>query len=151
MNVRNVHERELGATAALAGALVDEPVRMWPSDRWPALTDSGVGFLGHEPLEHRAGEKRSYRITGPRGLDGWHGWDVEARGDRTVLRHTVEAHVTGGMRLGWPLVVRPMPDAIHEDILDEAERAVGGVPAGRSWSPWVRALRWGIGKSRRRS
>ena len=147
--MRDVHERELPATAAAAGALVDEPVRMWPSDRWPPFTDSGIGFLRHEPLEHRPAEMRSYRITGPRGLDGWHGWEAEARGESATLRHTVEAHVTGRMLLGWPLVVGPIHGALHEDVLDEAERVVGGAPAERTWTPWVRALRWGIGKLRR--
>jgi hypothetical protein len=118
---------------------------MWPHGRWPELRHDGMGFLRHEPLEHERGKLRRYRITGPDGFTGWHGWDVTANG-RSVVRHIVEADCRGWARVLWPLVIRPMHDALHEDILDRAEAAVGGSPAPREWSPRVRFLRWAIRK-----
>ena len=146
--MKTVHERELATSASAVGELVDDPSRMWPA-RWPPITDAGIGFLRHEPLGHSAGEWRSYKITGPRGLHACHGWEVEGRAGGATLRHTVEGRVTGTMRVAWPLVVRPIHDALHEDILDQAERAVGGALPERRWTPWVRALRWAIGKAGR--
>jgi hypothetical protein len=147
--VKVVHERELATSPAAVGELLDDPSRMWPA-RWPPISDTGIGFLRHEPLGHSAGEWRSYRITAPRGLDATHGWDVRSgTAGGATLRHTVEGRVTGTMRIAWPLVVRPIHDALHEDVLDEAERAVGGTPRSSRWTLRVRALRWAIRKAGR--
>jgi hypothetical protein len=43
--------------------------------------------------------------------------------------------------LTWPLIFRPLHEALIEDSLDDAERALGGEPPAREWSPWVRLLR----------
>jgi hypothetical protein len=110
---------------------------MWPHGVWPELRPDGIGFLRHELLEHERGKSRRYRITGPDGFTGWHGWDVTPTG----LRHVVEAECRGWSRLAWPLVIRPIHDALHEDVLDEAEAALGGLPPAREWSLWVRVLR----------
>jgi len=118
---------------------------MWPRGRWPELRPEGIGFLRHELLEHERGRSRRYRITGPDGFTGWHGWDVRANG-ATVLRHVVEAECRGLARLGWPLVIQPIHNALHEDVLDRAEAAVGGSPRGTEWSRWVRFLRWALGR-----
>jgi hypothetical protein len=131
------------------GALVDDPDRMWPHGRWPELRPDGMGFLRHEPLEYERGKARSFRITGPNGFAGWHGWDVTTDGG-PVLRHVVEVECRGWARLVWPLLVRPIHDALHEDILDGAEAAVGGSPAKREWSRRVRFLRWHIARLRGR-
>jgi hypothetical protein len=113
---------------------------MWPQGLWPELRPNGIGFLAHEPLRHVRGRVRQYRVTGPDGFTGWHGWEVEGN----VLRHVVEAECCGWSRLAWPLVIRPIHDAMHEDILDRAEAAVGGSPRARTWSRWVRFLRWAL-------
>jgi len=113
---------------------------MWPHGIWPELRPDGIGFLQHEPLAHERGRSRSFRITGPNGFTGWHGWDVRSNG-ATVLRHVVEADCRGWSRLAWPLVIRPIHNALHEDVLDTAEAAVGGTPRRREWSRWVRFLR----------
>jgi hypothetical protein len=129
----------------VVGALVDEPARMWPR-RWPPLREDRIGFLRHEQLDHVPGLRRRYRIIGPRGFSGWHGWDVETADHGTRLRHEVQAECRGWVRLGWLLVIRPIHDALHEDVLDEAARVDGGPPAARPWPPRVRFIRWAIRK-----
>jgi hypothetical protein len=58
------------------------------------------------------------------------------------LGHVVEAECRGLVRLAWPLVIRPIHDALHEDVLDRAEAVVAGTaPAARPWSRRVRFLR----------
>ncbi len=148
MKVRSVHERTLTASPAEVGALLDDPDRMWPRDRWPALGPEGIGFLRHVPLDHQPGGPRRFRITGPSGFTGWHGWEVAANG-ATMLRHVVEAECRGWARLAWPLVIRPIHNAMHEDVLDRAEAVLGsGRPPTREWPRRVRFLRWAIRKGR---
>jgi hypothetical protein len=115
---------------------------MWPHGVWPELRPDGIGFLRHEFLKHERGKSRRYRITGPAGFTGWHGWDVTASG----IRHVVEAECRGWSRLAWPLVIRPIHDALHEDILDRAEASLGTSPPEREWSLWVRFLRFALGR-----
>jgi hypothetical protein len=140
MRVRVVHDREFASSAQELGALVDDPQRMWPHGLWPELRPDHIGFLRHELLVHEQGRSRRFRITGPDGFRGWHGWEVTGTG----LRHVVEAECKGWSRFAWPLVIRPIHDALHEDVLDRAEIALGGSPRPREWSLWVRFLRWAL-------
>jgi hypothetical protein len=134
VKVRSVHERRLPGDGA---SVLDHLEDVWPRERWPMLTERGLGFMRHELVEHVPGQRITFRITGPHGLSGRHGWELEG----ATLRHTVEATCTGWMRLGWPLVVHPIHDALHEDVLDRAEAAAGGVPEPRPFSRRVRLLR----------
>jgi hypothetical protein len=144
-----VHERELPVPAPQAASLLDDPARMWPVDRWPAFGGDGFGFLRHELAEHRPGERIVFRITGPRGLRGTHGWDLSPEDGHSRLRHTVDAECTGLMRVAWPLVVQPIHEAVHEDVLDRAQAAVGGPAIEHPWSRRVRAVRWAVKKAGR--
>jgi hypothetical protein len=146
VKVHEEHRRELSASPSAAASLLDHPERMWPADRWPAFRPDGFGFLRHELVEHLPGERIVYKITGPRGLSGVHGWTLEVSDDTAVLRHSVDAECRGLMQLGWPLVVQPIHAAVHEDVLDRADSVLGGMPAGHPWSRRVRMLRWAIGK-----
>jgi hypothetical protein len=59
------------------------------------------------------------------------------------LPHVLEGHTTGWMRLLWPLLYRPLHNALIDDSLDRAERALCGRTgqAPRPWSLPVRMLR----------
>jgi hypothetical protein len=161
MNVRNVHARRLPVPAAAAGVLLDglagsdDPI--WPGDAWPRLKLAG-GLVpgargGHGPVRYRVaahepGRHARFAFEPPRrgfaaGLTGEHRFEVEPAGDAAcVLRHVVEGRASGTMRLKWPLVVRPLHDALVEDALDRAERRLtGAVATPARWSPWVRLLR----------
>lgn len=156
MDVCNVHERVLAADPGRVGALIDALAspndRLWPRHSWSAMTFDrplGVGAVGgHGPIRYtveayRPGRRARFRFTAPRGFHGTHGFDVELLdGTRTRLRHVLMMNVTGRAVMTWPLVFRPLHDALIEDALDQAERSLGLTPELRRWSPLVKALRW---------
>lgn len=107
-----------------------------------------VGAVGgHGPIRYRVeqyepGRRALFRFTGPPGLSGTHEWRVVPAGGGCRIRHSIDGHAGGRMLLVWPLVLRPLHDALIEDALDKAESALTGIPAGpRPWSWWVRLLR----------
>jgi hypothetical protein len=157
MRIANVHERALpaGGAKAKAKALIDGLAgaddRLWPHDRWPPMrfecglregSDGGHGPVRYQVVELRPGRLVRFRFTGPPGLTGEHGYELEA-GDRSVLRHTLTARAEGRMRWQWPLLFGPLHDALIEDSLDRAVAAVSEAPYEPArWSPRARTLRW---------
>jgi len=164
MNISNVHERVLTADPAHVGALIDSLTspndKLWPRRSWPAMKFDrplGVGAVGgHGPIRYAVeayepGQRVCFRFTAPRGFNGTHGFEVELlNGERTRLRHVLQMNTTGPAILTWPLVFRPLHDALIEDSLDQAERSLGLAPESKGWSPVVKMLRWVIsgGKAR---
>lgn len=155
MRVLNIHERDLDATPAEVGRLIDalsSPADvLWPSRQWPAIRFDRplqVGAAGgHGPIRYfvesyEPGHRVQFRFTGPRGFLGFHALEVqEIAPGRTRLRHVLEMETEGPAVLTWPLVFRWLHDALLEDCLDQAEAATGGTSRARRWSPWVRILR----------
>ncbi|ANY06227.1 DUF2867 domain-containing protein [Pseudonocardia sp. HH130630-07] len=156
MRVRNVHVREIAAPAEAAGALLADLGGprdvLWPSPQWAAIELDqplriGSGG-GHGPIRYHVtdlvpGRRIGFTVEPGIGLRGTHTFTVEPLGpQRCLLRHEIDGHATGAMRLHWVLVVRWLHDAVVEDLLDRAERALGTGP-GRAnrWSPWVRLVR----------
>ncbi|SDE60718.1 hypothetical protein [Auraticoccus monumenti] len=154
--VRNVHRRLLAAAPDQVGGLLDSlggPAdRLWPRRRWPAMrldaplgvgAGGGHGLIGYVVTRHEPGRLAEFTFTAPRGVEGTHTFLVlPDRSGRTVLEHRIDARTSGLMRLGWPLVVRPLHDALLEDCLDRAQHELGAPPARPArWSPWVRLLR----------
>ena len=157
LSVVNIHERELGAPAAVAGELVDSLAsdndRLWPHDRWPAMEldrPLGVGaagghggVIGYVVESYEPGRSVGFRFTQPKGFIGTHRFEVDEKEDGCcVLRHTIEMETKGASRLTWIGVVRPLHDALLEDALDRAAVYTGGRPQQQEWSTRVRALRW---------
>ncbi|NLU68949.1 SRPBCC family protein [Streptomyces sp. HNM0574] len=173
MAVHNVHERSLpvpaGELAPLLDGLASSDDRLWPHDRgrWPAMRldlPLGAGAKGgHGPVrytvtEYVPGRRVRFGFTGPRGFLGFHEYTVLPAGDdegagSCVLRHTLAMRVRGSARLSWPLVFRPLHDAVLEDSLDRAELAcTGALVRPARWSPYVRLLRrLAVGARRRRT
>jgi hypothetical protein len=153
----NVHERELDASAAEVGALVDSlssrDDRLWPNRRWPAMrldhglelgSDGGHGPVRYAVARHEPGRLVAFAFTPAFPIDGEHRCEVlpGASADTTLLRHVLEGRPHGWLRLGWPLCFRWLHDALIEDAFDRAEAEL----ANRSWQPrrlplHVRALR----------
>jgi hypothetical protein len=162
--MRNIHQRDLAASVSEAGRLIDglsgAADRMWPATRWPAVRFDrplGVGAEGgHGPIRytvvaHAPGRSVEFAFTAPHALHGVHRFEaIELGPARTILRNVVEARTSGSMRLAWPLVWRPLHDALMEDALDRAEAELTGLPrTERRLSPWVRVLRAAIRRSGR--
>ena len=148
MRIHNVHEREVGD----ASAAIERIEEFWPGDRWTSLrldrplgvgARSGRAVVREEVVEYAPRERLVFRITQPKGIEAQHRFDANG----SVLRHTVEGRATGLMRVGWPLVIEPLHDALLEDLLD---RAQGAAAPTRTYSARVRFLRWSFGKLRRR-
>jgi hypothetical protein len=158
MEILNLHERILPATAEQVGALLDGLAgpddRLWPADRWPGLPlrfdrPLGVGaYGGHGPVRYRVeeyvpGRRVVFRFSERMGLDGTHRFEVDDSQGVVELRHVLAGRTrTAGTAIRWRLVIRPLHDAVLEDLLDRAELATSGTvlrPARWSWR--VRLLR----------
>ena len=155
MKVINVHERELNASPAGVGSLIDSLASdndlLWPTHSWPRMEFDrplAVGATGgHGPIRYfveayTPGQSIRFRFLGPKGFEGYHGYEVNPAGDKVILRHTLEMHARGPAVITWTLVFQPMHDALMEDSMAHAEASLGLAPTVCTWSPWVRLLRW---------
>lgn len=156
MKVVNVHQRLLHASPERVGALIDSLAspedRLWPGRQWPRMLFDRPLSLGatggHGPVRYFVeayvpGQSIRFRFTGPKGFDGWHGFEVlEATAMHCVLEHRIEADMRGPALLSWPLAFRPMHDACVEDALSKAEQSLGLQPRPVPWTASVRLLHW---------
>lgn len=164
MHVRNVHYRRLDAPAAKVGELIDSLAsaddRLWPTDRWPPMQldrPLGVGASGgHGPIRYTVksyvpGQTVQFRFLQPEGFIGVHRFEAEPNDDgTTTLRHVIDMQVGGRAWLAWAIAIRPLHDALLEDALDRAERALGKSLPERDWSAWVKFVRWAMQRRRNR-
>ena len=163
MAVHNVHYRDLAASAAEAGSLIDSLAsagdRLWPWERWPRMIldrSLQVGAAGgHGPIryvveEYEPSVRVRFRFTGPPGFLGYHEFQVVERdGGHSRLTHSIVMRLAGSARLAWPLLFGPLHDALLEDALDKADRVLMGRGQQRTWSRWVVFLRWLVRRGRR--
>ena len=148
MKVINIHSRVYPVASAEVGRLVDalssENDLLWPHQLWPRmkfdkpLSVSAKG--GHGPIryfveEYVPGKRAVFRFTGPNGFDGYHGYDVfELQKDKTELRQTLKMNTHGLAQLLWPLIFRPLHDALIEDSLCLAELRLNLTPTVSEWT-----------------
>lgn len=164
MRVLNIHERELQANPAEVGALIDSLASsedaLWPKDTWPRMefdrplqvkATGGHGPVRYFVEEYKPGQCVRFRFTGPKGFNGYHGYEVLAQtNEATLLRHTLKMTTHSRAIFSWPLAFRPMHDALLEDSLAVAQASLGLTPHMKPWSYWVCFLRWVVsgGKAR---
>ena len=155
MHIDNRHHRDLNAGPEAVGVLLtglaSRNDRLWPHENWPRMRFDGplaVGAAGgHGPIRYtveecETGKRIRFRFTGPAGFHGYHELVVEPRGAGTTrLAHRLVMTASGSARLSWPLVFRPLHDALLEDALHKAALALGQTEPPPVWSPWVRLLR----------
>ena len=153
--VRNVHQRLVPAPPERVGEVLEtlgsDGDRLWPHERWVAMrmkdgleqgSRGGHGRIRYEVARHEPGRLVEFRFPQRSGFRGMHRFELEPNGRGTVLTHTLEGTTHGRNRIVWPLVIRPMHDALLEDLLDKAEREAAAVDRGlRRHGPWVRLLR----------
>jgi hypothetical protein len=155
MRVLNIHECELQAGVPEVGALIDTLASdkdvLWPRKQWPRMRFDrplAIGAIGrHGPIGYivdvyQPGRMVRFSFTSPPGYQGYHSLEVQPNGDQgSILRHTIRMEVTGWARLSWLLIMRPLHDALLEDLLYLARIATGISVTQRPWSLWVKFLR----------
>lgn len=156
MNILNIHERMLDASSSAVGTLIDSLSSprdiLWPRDKWPPMKldrPLAVGAVGgHGPIRYTVeaytpGRTVRFRFTSPSGFSGYHEVEIiEKENDGTLLRHAIRMNATGIGILTWTLVFRPLHDALLEDLLDRAQQYFTMQTSPRTWSVWVKFLRW---------
>ncbi|NMO20766.1 SRPBCC family protein [Pyxidicoccus fallax] len=163
MEVRNIHERFLPVPperlAPLLDSLASREDGLWPHERWPRMrfdrplavgASGGHGPIRYDVEGYEPGRRVRFRFRAPRGFDGWHALVVEPAEGGVLLRHELEMAARGPARLSWPVVFRPLHDALVEDALDKAELAVTGrVARPARWGWRVRVLRAALARQGR--
>ena len=158
MKVLNIHERELEGNHEQVGALIDslssEDDRLWPNHSWPRMkfdrplsigANGGHFSIGYFVEEYKPGQSIKFRFTNPKGFNGFHKYEVVMSTQQSLLlRHTIEMTLHGFSFLTWPIIIRPLHDALLEDSLATAQASLGMIPQIQAWSPWVKLIRWVI-------
>ena len=152
--VLNVHRRVLPARGpaaeALLRSLASHEDRMWPGDKWwPQRFDGGLvpgSKGGHGPVKYKvesvAPRHVVYRFPSKGWFRGTHAFHLRDHPNGTELVHTLDGSTHGIGLVLWPLLVRPLHDALLEDVLDRAERSAGRAPVPpANHSGYVRFLR----------
>ncbi|MER5866056.1 SRPBCC family protein [Kitasatospora sp. NPDC002040] len=154
--MRNIQRRTIGASADRVGVLLDGLSGpgdvVWPVPAWAPLrfdagltagSSGGHGRVRYSVSEVEPGRRIRCTFAPGLGLVGDHEFRVRPDGpDRCEVVHELVARTEGRMVLFWPLVLRPLHDALLQDLLDNLERAATGrLPRPARWSPLVRLLR----------
>lgn len=156
MNIANIHRTRLPVSRERAACLLDGLAsardRLWPSNCWPALrldwplmvaARGGHGPIRYAVVEYQPGQRVRFAFSAPKGFNGWHEVRLEDVADAEVeLVHELRMHATGLARLSWPVVFRPLHDALIEDAFALARQVFGQDPAIKPWSRRVRLLRF---------
>lgn len=144
VRIRNVHRRTIADPVEVErkiGSLATGCDELWPHQRWPALRFDrplAKGARGgHGPIRYEVTEvsprRIAFRFTPPSsglaaGLEGSHVFELHepleaddpAEGREAFVTHTIEGDIRGWMLLKWPLIIRPLHDALIEDALARA-------------------------------
>lgn len=164
--IQNVHQRTYPVSedrlAALFATLATEDDRLWPDGWWPIHFDrplsvgaeGGHGGIAYRVIEFEPGRRVEFAFPDDDVLPGTHALEIitpgRGAGDddhgtethRTVLRHTLSCTPAGPRGLLTWSLIRPLHDAVVEDLLDRAGRELGHPPAHPArWSLRVRLLR----------
>ena len=110
------------------------------------LLHEALAQVNYAPRAQVQGNLVAFVHAPPPGFVGHHEFVLERAAEEgpgaVRLRHVLMMTPADNARLTWPLVWKPLHDALMEDALDRAESAVTGraLPP-RPWSWYVRLLR----------
>src|SRR4051812_36869351 len=140
--MENVHSRVLSApiervrpwieacwSATERDAFPRDVIPTWrrnPEGVDPGALVPGQTLLGHGPFRFRLTQwdGARFRVEVVAGGRGWHGFDLEALGDRCRVTHTLSLPLSGTSRIVVPLTVMPVHDWAVEAIFDRLEEAL---------------------------
>ena len=169
MKIFNRHEREIAASKADIGKLIDTLASandlLWPHFRWLKMRFDkplSVGARGgHGPIRYWIQEYEPtarilfrFENTHPfsRGIEGYHTLFMERSERGTKLVHEIVGTIRGRALFLWPLVIRPLHDALVEDALARAASHFdAALPFPPKLSLWVRVLRFALMRRSRAS
>jgi hypothetical protein len=160
MKIINTHKRIINQPISEVGVLLDslssKNDKLWPHEKWPpmrfdrALSEGAIG--GHGPIKYavtdfKAGNKINFKFIKPSGFQGNHWFELkEKENKKTEIIHTISMSISGSAILSWPIVIRPLHDALIEDSFDKLQNITG--PESNKWSLWVKFLRWALKKKK---
>lgn len=149
MRIKNVHERKVSAPFQKIGKMIDtvssEADQVWPHENWPRMElNQPLGIDasgGHGPIQYKVTAYepgRHIRFAFMKHFDGYHEIVLESLDDNCcLLRHNLIASVQGMNVPKWWFVIRPLHNALVEDLFDKVERNVNCTPRPRSWGFWA--------------
>ena len=157
MKIHNTHHRVIAASAAQVGQLLDTlgsaQDQVWPIPQWPAVKldrPLQVGATGgHGPIRYHVSEYepgRRIRFQFEPDWNGYHECKITALGPHQCqLSHVIAADPGWSFSLRWLALIRPMHDALIEDLFDRVESHFAPVAQPQFWSAGVRLGRWMMG------
>lgn len=156
MKVLNTHTRTIHRpkeeVARVLSTLASNNDEVWPTKTWPRIYFGGDNRIGseggHGPVRYvieRFDPKGDFqfRFLRPKGFNGIHKFEIKPITDqRTEVVHTISMTTKGTATLKWYVVIRPLHDALLEDLLDRVENQFTEDICSSEWSLWVRLMRW---------
>ena len=152
MRISNIHQRTIAAPAARVGALLDTlssaDDKFWPHENWPGVKFNlplRVGATGghstgpYTVSSYTPGRHIRFEFSG--GRRGHHEFTLQKIDNKTcLLQHAMEARLTFNSAWRWYFLIRPLHDALIEDLFDKVESQVARVEHPQVWSSRVRKL-----------
>ena len=136
--------------------LATEEDRIWPTEKWPAMTfEDGLKLGakgGHGPIRYsvetyRPSEVIQFRFSKPNGFNGIHKFEIEPINENeTQIKHTIKMQTAGKGTLMWVFGICALHNALIEDAFDKFENNFSENKKSTSWNFWVRFLRKQIAK-----
>jgi hypothetical protein len=159
MNMSNVHERTIAAPAERVGALLDTLAsaddKFWPHENWPGVkfnlplqvgVTGGHGTGPYTVSSHTPGRHIRFEFGG--GRQGFHEFMLQEVDDMTcLLQHATKGKLTFNSAWRWYFRIRPLHNALIEDLFDKVESQVAKVVYPQVWSSRVQKLRHERGMS----
>ena len=154
MRITNVHERTIAVPADLIGELLNtlssDNDLFWPHENWsPVRFDrplqvgatGGHGTGPYAITSYTAGRHIRFDFVGGR-RHGFHEFEIRPLvGGSSLLRHSLDARLPLRSLYLWYATIRPLHDALLEDLFDKVEGQVSRVVRPQVWSSRVIRLR----------
>jgi hypothetical protein len=164
MRITNVHERTIAAPADRLGELLNtlasDNDMFWPHENWPAIrfdrplqvgATGGHGGGPYTITSYTPGRHIRFDFAG-HGRSGFHEFHVQPLvGGSSLLRHSLDIRLPLVALYWWHAKIRPLHDAVLEDLFDKVEGQVSRVARPQTWSSRVVRLREqrGLGSGKR--